>query len=112
MQRLKPGQSISERIEELETENEVLRSDIKELVQECNEQARLNGMGAERELALRAEVMRLTEALKPFADYADPTNRVSGHLTVSAGSFMARRQLTMDDCYKARNALVDKKLTC
>lgn len=30
---------------------------------ECLEQARLNGMGAERELALRAEVERLRHAL-------------------------------------------------
>ena len=33
---------------------------LKEAQSECNEQARLLGMGAERELALKAEVERLT----------------------------------------------------
>jgi len=37
---------------------------IAELEAEVNEQARLNGMGAERELALRAEVERLQRAIK------------------------------------------------
>jgi len=37
---------------------------IDELEAEVSEQARLNGMGAERELALRAEVERLQRAIK------------------------------------------------
>jgi len=34
-------------------------AEIERLRAECEEQARLNGMGAERELALRAEIERL-----------------------------------------------------
>jgi len=46
--------------------NEIQRllDSIYELRAECNEQARLNGMGAERELALRAEVERLQRAIE------------------------------------------------
>jgi predicted RNase H-like nuclease (RuvC/YqgF family) len=36
-------------------------AEIEQLTKECEEQARLNGMGAERELALRAEIERLTK---------------------------------------------------
>jgi hypothetical protein len=39
---------------------------IAELEAEVDEQARLNGMGAERELALRAEVERLQRAITEF----------------------------------------------
>ena len=39
---------------------------IAELEAEVNEQARLNGMGAERELALRADVERLQRAITEF----------------------------------------------
>ena len=36
---------------------------IKELESECLEQARLNGMGAEREIALRAQLENLRKSL-------------------------------------------------
>ena len=39
---------------------------IAELEAEVDEQARINGMGAERELALRAEVERLQRAITKF----------------------------------------------
>jgi hypothetical protein len=48
-------------------------------------------------------------ALKPFADFADPHNRAPDHLVITVGSSMARKQLTMGDCYKARQALKEKK---
>lgn len=41
-----------------------LLNSIAKLEAEVNEQARLNGMGAERELALRAEVERLRRAIE------------------------------------------------
>lgn len=41
-----------------------LREELAEARKECEEQARLNGMGAERELALRAEVVRLRSDLR------------------------------------------------
>jgi len=56
-------------------------------------------------LELRAEIERLRAALKPFADYADPRNTVPADFRISAGSTMARKQLTMGDCYRARAAL-------
>lgn len=43
--------------------------------------------------------------LKPFADFADPTRRFSRDLKITAGSSIARRQLTMGDCYDAADAL-------
>jgi hypothetical protein len=61
---------------------------------------------------LIAEVERLERerdaavaALKPFADFADPHNRAPDHIVITVGSSMARKQLTMGDCYKARQAL-------
>jgi regulator of replication initiation timing len=57
-------------INRLTAENESLRQlladkdvEIEQLTKECEEQARLNGMGAERELALRAEIERLRSAV-------------------------------------------------
>ena len=58
---------------------------------------------------MRAENANLRVVLKPFADYADPTNRMPADLTVSAGSWRAKRQLTMGDCYVARRALEEGK---
>jgi hypothetical protein len=47
-----------------------LRAEVERLTKECEEQARLNGMGGERELALRAENERLREALREMdAEY-------------------------------------------
>lgn len=63
---------------------------------------------------LKAKVMRLTvmleraeRALKPFADYADKHAGISPGFIISKGSLMARRQLTMGDCYGAANLLRD-----
>lgn len=53
-----------------------------------------------------AEITQLREALRPFADYAPAAQQqVPGHINITQGSWMARRQLTMADCYKARAAL-------
>ena len=45
-----------------------LRAKVEQLTKECEEQARLNGMGGERELTLRAKVERLRALLRPFVD--------------------------------------------
>lgn len=47
----------------------------------------------------------LCEALKPFAGFADPRNTVPETWPITQGSRMARKQLTMGDCYRARAAL-------
>ena len=44
-------------------------------------------------------------ALKPFAEYADPRNKFPDTLQITNGSSLARRQLTMGDCYWARDVL-------
>lgn len=54
---------------------------------------------------LQHEIDRLREALKPFADYADPRRGVPPSFQITAGSPMARKQLLMQDCYRARDAL-------
>jgi hypothetical protein len=48
-----------------------LRAEVERLTKECEEQARLNGMGGERELALRAENERLREALEKIVKHGD-----------------------------------------
>jgi Lar family restriction alleviation protein len=45
----------------------------------------------------------LVEALKPFAAFDD--ERAPEHLPITSGSGMARRQLTIGDCRKAKAAL-------
>lgn len=45
------------------------------------------------------------DALRPFADYADPSRRIRPDHVLTAGSQLAKRQLTMGDCYAARDAL-------
>jgi hypothetical protein len=57
---------------------------------------------------LRSEVERLRAALKPFADYADKHNSVLGQTIITGGSPLAKRQLTMGNCYDARRALEGK----
>jgi hypothetical protein len=47
----------------------------------------------------------MTRALKPFAEYADANKIMPAGLIITAGSRLARRQLTMGDCYAARAAL-------
>ena len=61
---------------------------------------------AERD-RLRAANEKLIEALEPFAEFADPNDMVPANLPIAMGSSMAKQQLTMGDCYKARFALKD-----
>ncbi|WDA37826.1 hypothetical protein [Sphingobium sp. YC-XJ3] len=44
-------------------------------------------------------------ALEAFAAYADPRRSVPASMPVTSGSSMARKQLTMGDCYAAADAL-------
>lgn len=48
---------------------------------------------------------KLVEALRPFADYADPRCAAPDDLVITQGSGFAKRQLTMGDCYNAAEAL-------
>lgn len=52
-----------------------------------------------------AAVAALKKALEPFAKFADPTGAFSDSFKITAGSGMARRQLTMGHCYRAKEAL-------
>lgn len=45
------------------------------------------------------------QALKPFAEFAAPNRAAPPDLCISNGSPMAKRQLTMLDCYNADDAL-------
>jgi len=54
--------------------------------------------------ALR-EIARLQAALKPFSDYADKHRATPPELILTSGSPLAKRQLTMRDCYNAADAL-------
>ncbi len=63
--------------------------------------AAMDELRAERD-ALAAEVARLQKALRPFADYADMRGFVPDDMIISAGSPMAKRQITMGDCRRAR----------
>ena len=63
---------------------------------------------AARLAAAEAEVERLREALRPFADYADGRGGVAYDHVITMGSQLAKRQLTMGDCYVARAALAQK----
>jgi len=47
----------------------------------------------------------LEAALRPFANYADDRKVMPPEWPITLGSAMARRQLTMGDCYAARAAL-------
>lgn len=48
---------------------------------------------------------QLVTALKPLADFADYTRKFPADMPISAGSPLAKRQLTMGDCYEAVEAL-------
>lgn len=50
---------------------------------------------------------QLVAALQPFADFADPRGIAPPSLVITAGSGIAKRQLTMADCYAARDALAN-----
>ena len=55
--------------------------------------------------ALRADNERLREALRPFADYADQGSSFPDEFKITFGSRLAKRQLTIGDCRRAREAL-------
>ncbi len=55
--------------------------------------------------ALRSKVEELKAALRPFAAFADPRNKIPPDTILTAGSAMARKQITMADCYAASLAL-------
>ncbi len=85
---------------------------LKEWVKQVTEEnQRLTAaLSAAEEQVSRAEarVVVLAEALKPFADFADRKDcpfPVPDNTVVSAGSSMARRQLTIGECRVARDAL-------
>jgi hypothetical protein len=48
---------------------------------------------------------RTMEALQPFAVYADQRGKIPIDYQITQGSPVAKRQLTMGDCYKAKEAL-------
>jgi hypothetical protein len=48
---------------------------------------------------------RLVAKLKVFADFADPHRKMPRELVISHGSPIAKRQLTMGDCYDAVDAV-------
>lgn len=52
-----------------------------------------------------SEIEKLLTVLKPFAEYADPRNKFPESLKITNGSGFARQQLTMGDCYRARDAI-------
>jgi len=51
----------------------------------------------------------LVKALSPFAEYADHRNVCPADNVITIGSTIAKRQLTMGDCYEARNAIAKAK---
>lgn len=51
------------------------------------------------------EIERLRMALAPFAAFADPRRVALPTLVITQGSSMAKRQLTMGDCYIAKDML-------
>lgn len=48
---------------------------------------------------------RLRDALKPFADYADPNKYLADDFIITNGSTFAKRQIRMGDCRRAKEAL-------
>ena len=56
-------------------------------------------------MALLHHEQALVSALEPFAAFADPHRMAPPELPITQGSRMARRQLTMADCYRAAAAL-------
>jgi len=59
-------------------------------------------------LAAEARIAKLEAALKPFADFADMKTRLSSDHVITEGSRLAKRQLTMFDCYHALDALKEQ----
>lgn len=56
---------------------------------------------------LAARIKMLEAALKPFADYADARRQFPADLAITLGSRLAKRQLSMGDCYAALDTLSD-----
>lgn len=56
-------------------------------------------------MALLQHEQALVNALEPFAAFADPHRIAPPELPITQGSRMARRQLTMADCYGAADAI-------
>ena len=54
---------------------------------------------------LAEQVVKLRRALEPFAAFADPSNTFPPDMRITAGSPMAKKQLTMGECYAARDLL-------
>lgn len=58
--------------------------------------------------AIEAQAKRIAElegALEPFSAHADPRGNVPAEMRITQGSALAKRQLVMGDCYRARTAL-------
>jgi hypothetical protein len=94
------------RISDLNRENSLLKEAMKGATVIANQSgARI--IVLEAELAEKdVTIATLREALRPFASYAaSPSANVPGELVVTAGSNMAKRQLTMQNCYDASTAL-------
>lgn len=56
-------------------------------------------------MALTRTEQALIAALEPFAAFGDPRRIAPPGLPITQGSGMARRQLTMGDCYRAADAI-------
>jgi hypothetical protein len=56
-------------------------------------------------MALTNRETALVDALEPFASFADARRIAPPYLPITQGSGMARRQLTMGDCYRAADAV-------
>lgn len=52
-----------------------------------------------------ALITQLCAALKPFAGYADPRGGIPRSFLITHGSPLAKKQLTMGDCYDAKKIL-------
>lgn len=92
------GIEAADRIEALEGENERLRK----LLFAAGEQSQRE---ADKKDAAEARAERLRVALEPFAAFADERNTVPPDYQITSGSPIARRQLTMGNCYNARKAI-------
>jgi len=64
----------------------------------------IDELKAENE-ALESRLRMAVETLLPFADFAHARDGVPPDMPITMGSGIAKRQLTMGDCYKARDAI-------
>lgn len=56
-----------------------------------------------------AELEKAEQVITPFAEFADPRRKFPPNFTITNGSRMAKKQLTMDDCYSAADWLAQRK---